>query len=254
MHASNAIRFVVLVTLALLTLRGDEARAGGLQVSPTKVDFSAKVRTGTLTLSNNGAAAVRIQAVAYAWTQSASGEIVLVATKDIVVYPSLFTLEAGKDRTVRLGTQLVAGVREKTYRVILEELPPIHDGAGGGARIRMLTRLSVPVFLLPKKATTAGKIRGLELRTGHVAFAVANTGTVHFMLGQVRLVASDASGAVVLDRSVNGWYLLTRGAWDAAFDLDASVCESVRHLEVEATAGKHTWTSKLDVSVPSCGP
>jgi fimbrial chaperone protein len=97
--------FAVAITLAVST---QVAGAGGLQVSPTRAFLTAKAKTSAIEISNDGTTTSRLQATAYRWTQSASGEVVLKPTSDIVVYPSLFSIEPGSERNIRIGTKKVA--------------------------------------------------------------------------------------------------------------------------------------------------
>ena len=106
--------------------------------------------------------------------------MVLAATEDIILFPSLLTLDAGETRKVRLGTTVPRSGTEKSYRAFVEELPPQQTDAVTGGHIRVLTRLSIPVFLQPAQSVLRGEIADLTVRGATASFEIRNLGNVHF--------------------------------------------------------------------------
>jgi fimbrial chaperone protein len=92
---------------------------------------------------------LQFQLSVFAWAQSPSGEMQLEPTEDIVFFPTLLTLKPNETRRVRVGSATTQEVREKTYRIFVEELPPAGTVAGSG--VRVLTKMGIPIFVRPVK-------------------------------------------------------------------------------------------------------
>ena len=233
----------------------EPARASAFRVSPVQVALSAKASSTLLTLSNESSESLRFQVRAYAWNQKPDGEMELAPTDDLVVFPTLITLPAGKDRKVRIGSATSFGASEKSYRVFFEELPPV---AGTGeattqAEVRVLTRMGIPIFLRPQKPQSAGAIEGLALEGGHLRFLVRNDGNAHFVLRAVRIKGVGAAGDPVFDRDLEGWYVLSGGtrAYDLA--IPAELCSQVTGVMVESETEQDTFTARLEPPAGGCG-
>ncbi len=215
------------------------AGAGTLQVSPTRIDLAARQQSGLLTLTNTGAEAVRIEVTAFTWDQSADGQIVLGETNDLVVFPTLFALAPGETRRVKMGVTAAAGARERSYRVIVAELPP---PTADISEVRVLTHMSIPVFQAPRTTARAGGIDGVALAGGRLTLSVENRGTVHVMLKSAQIAGKDAAGRTIWNGQAPGWYLLAGGR--RAFDLavPADVEARIASVEIEAITDDNTWS------------
>jgi fimbrial chaperone protein len=240
----------------LFVLGGVEpARASAFRVSPVQVALSASVKSTLLTLSNESSEPLRFQVRVYAWNQNPNGEMELAPTDDIVLFPPLITLEAGKQRKVRIGAATPFGANEKSYRVFFEELPPADGEQAAAARseVRILTKMGIPIFLRPAKPSVAGAIEGLALEAGHLRFVVRNGGSAHFVLRTVRVKGVGAAGDPVFDRDLEGWYVLAGGT--RAFDLPipAEVCAQVKGVTVESQTERDTFKAQLEPPLEGCG-
>lgn len=222
------------------------AEAGTFQISPTRVDLEARGSSSILTLSNTGVEAVRLQVRVYAWTQSPSGEQVLTEARDLVVFPTLFSLAPKESRKVKVGITIPQDARQRTYRLIVEELPPTAAGMQSG--LRVLTRMSVPIFQAPLREVRSGVVAEVKLRSGVLAINVENRGTVSVMLRAAKALGRDAAGREVWSGEAAGWYLLAGGR--RAFELQVPSEEAARisSVEVEALTEKETWTRRVKVS------
>ncbi len=100
------------------------APAATFKVSPIQIYLSTHRTTELLSVENQSTETVRLQVTAFGWNQSPKGEIELLPTEDVVFFPSLLTLEPGKERKIRIGVSKPPGAVERTYRVFVEELPP----------------------------------------------------------------------------------------------------------------------------------
>jgi len=122
--------------LGLSLCQAGSAWAGAFTVNPIRVVFSPDTHSALLLLHNRGTEALRFQLGVFAWDQSPNGEMQLTPGEDIVFFPSLLTLTPGGTRNVRVGPVTPFAATEKTYRIFIEELPPLatpKGGPGGGA-------------------------------------------------------------------------------------------------------------------------
>lgn len=172
-----------------LTASADE---GGLQLSPIRLDLSAKQRGGALTLTNKAGERKTIQVDVVAWSQR-DGEDVYEPSQSLLANPPLFFLEAGASQVVRVGLPAAARTAssvEQAYRVFLREVPDERPLDVPGLRVAM--RLGVPVFVAPAShGPSALQWNGVIGTDGTVAIALENTGIVHARAADLRLVAAD---------------------------------------------------------------
>ena len=220
-----------------------------------QVALSSAASSTLLTLSNESSESLRFQVRVYAWNQSPNGEMELAPTDDIVLFPTLITLPAGKSRKVRIGAATSFGSSEKSYRVFFEELPPL-DGTGeevSQSGVRILTKMGIPIFLRPSKPHSTGVIDGLALEGGHLRFLVRNAGNAHFILRAVRIKGVGTAGDPIFDREEAGWYVLPGGtrAYDLA--IPADVCSQVKGVTIESETEQGTFRARLEAPPEGCG-
>lgn len=199
------------------------AGAANLELAPTAVELSDQTRTALVTLRNAGSTPMRYQIRAYAWAQKPDGEMQLTPTRDLVLFPPLVELAPGETRNVRVGTRAAAGDSERTWRIFIEELPRADDAAPA-ARVQVLTRIGVPVFLAPPKRVERGEIAFLPGSPGRVRFALRNTGTVRLRPSGVALALVGADGKRLEEKSLEAWYVLAGGERIYEADVPADAC------------------------------
>jgi len=243
------------VALGLSLLLGAiPARAGGLNVSPIKVELSPTLTKSLLILRNDGTEAVRYQVSVHAWSQGPKGEIQLAPTKDIVALPTLFALKPGEERNVRIGVASPFGNIEKTYRVFIEELPPAEKPSQPVSQVRVLTRVGVPVFLAPARVVEKRTIEGISVAHGSVHFRVVNGGTAHFREETVRVRGLDATGKELFTRDQRGWYVLAGGSLQHDVELPKE-CGGLTTLVAQVTTEKgESFEERLPARAANCAP
>jgi fimbrial chaperone protein len=193
----------------------------------------------------------RFQVTVSRWDEGADGKMILEPTKDISVFPMMLTLKAGEQRNLRAGALTAFAATEKTYRLFVEELPPVERPSQ--PQIRVLTRVGVPIFLQPSKMEARAQVRGLMVKPGGVTFVLANTGTVHIRPTEVRLKGFDAKGESRIDHALQAWYVLAGGERRYEQPLSKEACRSVRKLTVTVTSPQHTFSETLDTPKGACG-
>jgi fimbrial chaperone protein len=111
----RAGRFLV-TALAVAWLWGGPqagaASAATFTVDPTQIFLSGRTGSVLLTLRNDSNETLQFQLSVFAWNQSASGEMLLEPTEDIVFFPTLLTLKPKDSRRVRVASATPQGVRE----------------------------------------------------------------------------------------------------------------------------------------------
>jgi fimbrial chaperone protein len=186
-----------------------------------------------------------------AWSEDDSGTMKLEPTEDLIIYPTLLTIAAGAKRAVRVATTRKPGAREVPYRIIVAELPALAaPDATGETQIKMLTRMSIPVFLPPLKETLGGSVTA-ELAGDGLSIGVRNSGTVYVRVSQIRVIGEGPSG-VVFDRSMKGWYLLPGGSRRYSLPVTAADKAKLSRVRVEVISNRATWQTTVDL--PPAGP
>ena len=193
------------VTAALLPLPWcAPALAANLQISPVSVSLRAGQGAGSITLRNLGEQTLYGQVRVFAWDQQ-EGEDVLVPTTDLVASPPIIEVAALSSQTVRLVRRNgQPPARERTYRLLVDEVPRA-DSAAGGVAIRL--QYSVPVFVLPQEQQLAPQLAwSLLQRDGAWQLQVRNDGALHAQLGATT-VRTGAGVEVELSKGLLGYVL-----------------------------------------------
>jgi fimbrial chaperone protein len=229
------------------------AWAATFSVTPIRLNFSPNTRSALLTLRNQSAEALRFQLSIFAWDQSPHGEMQLTPTEDIVLFPTLLMLAPGELRHIRVGPATPFAATEKTYRLFVEELPPLATPQGGATGVRILTRMGIPIFLQPAKVVQQGRIEGTAVRHGQLSFLVKNTGNVHFVEQAVRVRGFGPAEDSLFEHQEAGWYVLA-GGWHAReLALPKEACAKIRTLVVKVQTEGKTFQERFDVPPGACG-
>ncbi|WP_353189321.1 fimbria/pilus periplasmic chaperone [Pandoraea pnomenusa] len=190
------------VLVALLLRCVTLGNAATLQVSPVIVNLPPAQPATTLTLGNSGDAPIHGQLRLYAWTQD-HGANVLAPTDDLIASPPIVRIAPGERQIVRLVHVARPPARqERSYRLLVDELPPLDAPRGEGVSIRL--RYSLPVFVQAEQASAPALHFGVDTNTG--ALEVRNNGDRHAQLGATNV--RDATGRnVELSRGLLGYVL-----------------------------------------------
>lgn len=237
---------------ATLVIPAHAALASDFQVNPVRIDLDEKTRTALLAVHNTSPEAVRLQVSMYTWSQDAQGKVDLTPTQELSYFPSLLTVEPGQARNVRVGGLIAAGVAEKAYRIIVEQLPA-GTAPGEGSQLRMLTRMSIPVFVAPTVHSPNGKIEHLELMDGKVSFSLRNTGNTHVFAKQARIRGLDSEGRSLFDKSQAGWYVLAGEERQFSLEVPGEQCRRLQSLSVEVSTDSGTFPATAAVAGAHCG-
>ncbi|MDG1179888.1 MAG: molecular chaperone [Gammaproteobacteria bacterium] len=172
--------------IILLVMGASVASAASLGVSPVRVTLSESQSMGALTVRNDGTEPASLQMEMLSWSQ-AEGQDVLTPTRELLANPPIFTVPAGGSQLVRVGLrQAPDGQRELTYRIVLQELPPPPNPDFMGTR--MLMRISLPVFVLPKiDAEPVLMWQATRTSQGALKISLTNNGNAHIQIANFKL-------------------------------------------------------------------
>jgi fimbrial chaperone protein len=240
--------------LGLVLCQAEPAWSSTFTVTPVRVIFSPATRSALLTLRNQSPEALRFQLSLFAWDQSPNGEMQLTPTEDLVFFPTLLTLAAGEMRHIRVGPATPFASTEKTYRLFVEELPPLATSDRTPAGVRVLTRMGIPIFLQPTHVVQQGRLEGLAVRHGTLSFQVKNTGNVHLVEQRLRVRGFGPTEESLFEHQAAGWYVLAGGVRAHALELPKEACAKIRALAVEVHTEGATFQERVDVPPGACGP
>ena len=241
----------------LLCLQQAEPAFGAtFLVSPINLTLAPASPSTLLTITNQSSDVLRFQLSAFAWGQDDEGQPLLSDTEDVVFFPSLLSVPPGEQRNVRVGTAVPAAASEQTYRIFVEELPPMAapETKRSGGVIRVLTRMGIPIFLQPVRITTGAQITDLAVRGNILSFALKNTGNVHLAPGVVQVRGVNAAGEATFQRETAGGYVLAGGQRTYTLELPAYERCTTTGLVVEVRTEGSSVESKLDIGASACNP
>ena len=228
------------------------AFASSFAVNPTQIFLTSKSTSAILTLRNESDETLRFQLTVFAWDQSAHGDMKLQPTSDIVFFPTLLTLAPKEARNVRVGAATAFEAVEKSYRIFVEELPPQAPQPGQSA-VRVLTKMGVPIFLQPTRTQAQATLRDLMVKDGVFTFNVRNTGNVHFVPEAVRVSGTNDAGQVLLEKQLDGWYILAGGLRAYELRLPSPGCSALTTLSIDVRIAGSALTERLETP-SACAP
>lgn len=196
-------RWAGIATVALMAAGGGAAlQAASLGIYPMRIVLTPKQAIKTMVIHNAGTETTRVQLRLFAWRQ-VNGEDVLEETQDVLTNPPLFQIGPGGDQIARFGLRTSPGAVEKSYRVILQEVPDARPAIPG--QIRTLLRISIPIFV-PAANGAAHLAWKLEASGGRqVALVARDDGTAHVQI--TRLTLTSPSGAVLARTGMSAYLL-----------------------------------------------
>lgn len=239
----------LLLALALLP---STSTATEWQVIPIRLDLGAATRSGVLTVKNRSDEALNVQLKAYEWTQDNEGKDKYEETADLIFMPKIATIEKQGEQVVRVGIKLPATVKEKTYRLFIEEIP--RPRKAESSSISIAIRFGVPIFVKPLKEEIKASIEKVELKKGEIIASVANSGTAHFNITAVNFRFLNAKGDVLLSKESKGWYLLGGVSRRYAESFPSEICKEAASLEVVVNSDKLDLNKKVELNVTNCQP
>jgi fimbrial chaperone protein len=196
-------------------------------------------RVAVLRLTNLADAPLRFELKNQRWDQTPNGDFNLVPSDDLLVTPQVMTLRPNQTLFVRIAFMGTRGEREKSYRVLVAELPAFYAPAQRpGLSLTTRSAVNVPVFVAPLGAAKiSGAIADPVARAGFLTFSVANTGTVHFKNQRIDVTALGPNMQRLFLRTLEAWYVLPGEHRDYRLELDKATCSQIRAVTISVDGG-----------------
>jgi len=223
-------------------------------VDKTRVLLTGRAQSSLVRITNDSNQPMRFDVKIFAWDHNEAGEEVLTATTEAVAAPGAVTIGPKESQNIRVGSTAQVGARERTYRLIIEELPQPRSAAAGST-VSMRMRLSIPVFLEPQKGEAV-----LDLGTPSIASLIPsvvarNTGTVHLQIDSVRFRGVGANGQTAFTVEEGGAYLLPGKSLRIVTPspITAAQCRAASRLFVDVVVHGETVTHEAPITSAICG-
>jgi fimbrial chaperone protein len=237
-RAASCSPVVFLLAGLLLAM---QASAGGVSVSPTRVELSADQRIAALTLTNDSSRPYTLQMEASRWFQ-ANGRDDHEPTDELLATPPIFTLEPGESQVVRVGLRRSPDAnQELSYRLFAQEIPePTPEGFSG---LHLVLRLSMPVFVAPARPATEPVLSWhVESGTsGDLEVSATNDGNRRAYLTRVRFSADGLS-----IEPGNLRYVLPGASGHWRFDIDRAISPGTE-LELTGLINGEPFSARVPV-------
>ena len=181
--------------------------AATIRISPVNVEIFSDQTASSISLYNQSNESTDLQVRVFEWTQK-DGQDQLVPTEEIAISPPFLKLQPNDSynlRVVRINPSVISG--EKTYRIIIDELPKPLDSRKAAQGVNVLLRSSLPVFVVNKDAITQlnWKIDNSQKAT---SLNISNIGNRHALLNDLKLVdLTENKSYSIKVNTVNGYIL-----------------------------------------------
>lgn len=251
---SGRVRILAWLLPCLILVWAGRGQAATVNVHPTRIHLSPRATSAVFTLRNDGERTVRFQLSMSAWSQDGRGETTATETKDLLFHPPFLVLAPKESRKIRVGlaSRMTVAGAEKTYRLLVEEMPPPRAELEPNA-VTFLTNLSLPVFLTPPKAAPAPVLEA-AIAKGTLSIGLRNDGSAYFQSSGLRVRGLDKDDKPIGEQSLEGWYVLAGKTRRFDVPIPRSDCLKMAAVVVEANAGDRTLSQRVEVTPRSCTP
>ena len=226
-----------LAALSALVLLPAIASANGSSVSPTRLTLATGASSTYVTITNTSPVSQRYSASAYRWDETATVPVVLSPTNDVVFFPGSFTIDSLHSQRIRIGSTAASDTTEKTYRIVVSELPPLQNVlVPETAGLGFTASFSIPIYLAPQKPVSSGTITDVVVDRGNLRFTVHNTGNVHFVAKAMRVLAR-GDAETVMSTENSAWFVLANAQHDFVIPIPRGSCSAIRTVSIVVDAG-----------------
>ncbi|HCA5286288.1 TPA: molecular chaperone [Acinetobacter nosocomialis] len=181
--------------------------AATIRLSPVSIEILSHQKASSISLYNQSNESADLQARIFEWTQN-NGQDQLTPTDEITISPPFLKLKPSESynlRVVRINPEPISG--EKTYRIIIDELPKPVDSRKASQGVNVLLRSSLPVFVVNKDAITQLNWK-IDTHQKEPSLNINNVGNRHALLNDLTLVDNTENKSYPIKvNTVNGYIL-----------------------------------------------
>lgn len=222
---------MIKLIVALFCTSITAAYGGSLLVSPIRVEFPIGSQITTLQLENKGKETITVQTQLQLWTQK-EGQDQLSDTKDLIVFPPIAKIAAGKTQILRVALRRSNDPeQELSYRLFIEEVPI----APKPGTVAIAVRQSIPVFVAPKNKVQAKLTANAQNKAGEYLITFNNPSKMHIQIIQWQLLSGD--GQQLLEQTGPG-YLLPGQSRSVALKPKSKITGSTLKLIAKTDVGE----------------
>lgn len=247
------LRLVLSVCTLLSALALGAASAAEFQLSPTRVQLDARQRAETVTVGNSGTQPLRFEVTVKRWRMAADGSWQLEPSDDLIVHPLLLEIAPGGKSRLRVGLlEPPSAGSELAYRVELDELPGATTTSGSS--LKMLTRVSLPVFVQAQAGKPQATLVAPQVRAGALEFGLRNSGDSYLQPQALALELRGAGGAVLDRQELQGNYVLAGATLPIKARVPAALCARVTAIGVALTGTGERLSLTVPANAKHCVP
>ncbi len=228
-----------------------EASANRYQVVPGVLELDNNVKTGAITIRNEGQERGLLSIFPTEWTQDEHGKDSYRDTEDLVVYPKLMILQQGEQRTIRVGYKGAALIRERSFRLLIAERSEAanQNNSGKAADLKAQTL----IFVKPDVRISEGSVEKIDLTGRELSAVIRNKGDVHLIVLSVGIHGLAANGQELFKKELAGSYVLSNASRTFSAEVPFPVCRKLAQVVIEVSTSSGALKGKLNISQDMCG-
>ena len=248
----------LLAGLLFIAVSVSPAFSADFQIQPTSLELGSNVKSGAFSVINNGSDKLNVQISVMEWAQDEAGKDVYGEARDVVFFPKIMIVEPNEQRAIRIGMKGPPSLKEKTYRLFIEEISTkkkaqdiaVSEKITAGLTIAF--RYAIPIFVKPVRRQESGVMEKVEMSQGVARAFVKNTGNVHIKLQSVTFRGKAVDGKELFSKEVAGWYILHGLSRPYEATVPQDFCGNLSTIEIEAEAENFNMNGTLNVHKEMC--
>jgi fimbrial chaperone protein len=165
--------------------------SGTFTVNPVRIQVSTARPNAILQITNRDDQPVTLQAHVLRWDLDGQKDV-YADSDDVMLNPPIATVGPHQTQFIRLGLRHpLEGTEERTYRLIVEEVPPPPKPDFRG--VQTILRISIPIFVVPKTAV-ATQVNWQAVRTNdsRLRLIATNHGGAHVQVKALEVSSADS--------------------------------------------------------------
>ncbi|UHQ18737.1 fimbria/pilus periplasmic chaperone [Lysobacter sp. KIS68-7] len=241
--------FSAFVAIAIALTVAGIASAAQFNLNITRIHLGASHPVETVVMTNNEDLPLAFEVHVKRWRMDADGQWQLTPDDGLVVHPLILQIAPGAEGRVRIGSLSPDTKSEVAYRVELQELPGHAEAVAG--HIRMLAKISVPVFVQPANAKPAVGVSVNKVDAHGATLLFRNTGTGYAAPNGGKAIVRDAGGKVLKEANIEVPYLLAGAQAPVQVNLPAGACAHAAKVELQLLENQ-VLTADVPAGLAAC--